>query len=151
MPTPPPKAPSLVRRLSLAGSNIGLSVLGAGLLALAAVEAGLLVNPESRAEAAPPAPPLGMHAALAGLAVPDARAALEASSASAQDAVPERRGNIVSITANSHPQGVALYRAWGSGRIEVSMLGQNNVWSEWAPVAPGLKGTAPNAGSGNGN
>ncbi|MBL9140851.1 MAG: hypothetical protein JNK53_03195 [Phycisphaerae bacterium] len=126
-PTSPPTGRSVVRRMKHAGSSIGLSVFGAGLLALAAVEAGMLVQhdaPGARMEETPAATPLASHSPV-------------------QDAAPERRGNILSISATSGATGTSLFRLWGSGRIEVSVLGNDNKWTEWGAVAPGMSGTAP--------
>lgn len=110
---------------------MGFSLLGAGLLALAAVEAGLLVRPAPR--------------------VTDARVTEQTLPAGALGskyeqepaAPPERGGSIVCITADTTTLGTALYRLWGSGRVEVSVLGESNTWTEWTVVAPGLSGKAP--------
>jgi hypothetical protein len=120
MPTQP-----ALSRVSTACSRVGLSLLGAGLLALAAVEASLLVRHEpTSVESTAPALPLGAKQ-------------------SPTAAPPERAGNVISITADTTTLGTTLYRLWGSGRIEASVLGEQNVWTEWVPVAPGLKGSAP--------
>ncbi len=120
MPTQP-----ALGRVSTACSRMGLSLLGAGLLALAAVEASLLVRHEPvLVESTASVAPLG-------------------SRQSPAVAPPERSGNVISIAADTTTLGTTLYRLWGSGRVEASVLGEQNVWTEWVPVAPGLKGSAP--------
>ena len=59
--------------------------------------------------------------------------------AASQDA----RGKVVSITSESTPYGMSLFRLWSNGDMEVMVLGQNNVWSDWSAVAPGKSGFAP--------
>lgn len=61
-------------------------------------------------------------------------------SASVQDGVPERKGNVVGIACDGTTTGVTVFRLWSTGRIEAMHLGQSNVWGEWTPVAPGLTG-----------
>ena len=55
----------------------------------------------------------------------------------------ESRGKPVSITSESTPYGMSLFRLWSNGDIEVMVLGQNNVWSDWKSVATGQSGYAP--------
>ena len=55
----------------------------------------------------------------------------------------ESRGKPVSITSESTPFGMSLFRLWSNGDIEVMVLGQNNVWSDWKSVATGQAGYAP--------
>ena len=55
----------------------------------------------------------------------------------------ESRGKPVSITSESTPFGMSLFRLWSNGDIEVMVLGQNNVWSDWKSVATGQSGYAP--------
>ncbi len=55
----------------------------------------------------------------------------------------ESRGKPVSITSESTPFGMSLFRLWSNGDIEVMVLGQNNVWSDWKSVATGQGGYAP--------
>ena len=55
----------------------------------------------------------------------------------------ESRGKPVSITSESTPYGMSLFRLWSNGDIEVMVLGQNNVWSDWKSVATGQSGCAP--------
>ena len=78
----------------------------------------------------------------AGAAPPLLLAAKPASSAS-QDA----RGKVLSITSESTPYGMSLFRLWSNGDLEVMVLGQNNVWSDWSAVAPGKSGFAPTSKS----
>jgi len=65
--------------------------------------------------------------------------------AAAQDS----RGKVVSITSESTPYGMSLFRLWSNGEMEVMVLGQNNVWSDWSAVAPGKSGFAPGSKSGD--
>ena len=74
----------------------------------------------------------------AGAALPLMLGARPATAA-AQDA----RGKVVSITSESTPYGMSLFRLWSNGDLEVMVLGQNNVWSDWSAVAPGKSGFAP--------
>lgn len=55
----------------------------------------------------------------------------------------ESRGKPVSITSESTPFGMSLFRLWSNGDIEVMVLGQNNVWSDWKSVATSQSGYAP--------
>ncbi len=55
----------------------------------------------------------------------------------------ESRGKPVSITSESTPFGMSLFRLWSNGDIEVMVLGQNNVWSDWKSVATGQSVYAP--------
>ena len=55
----------------------------------------------------------------------------------------ESRGKPVSITSESTPYGMSLFRLWSNGDIEVMVLGQNNVWSDWKSVATGQSGYTP--------
>ena len=55
----------------------------------------------------------------------------------------ESRGKPVSITSESTPYGMSLFRLWSNGDIEVMVLGQNNVWSDWKSGATGQSGYAP--------
>ena len=55
----------------------------------------------------------------------------------------DARGKVVSITSESTPFGMSLFRLWSNGDIEVMVLGQDNVWTEWKGVAPGKSGMAP--------
>ena len=59
--------------------------------------------------------------------------------AAAQDA----RGKVISITSESTPFGMSLFRLWSNGDIEVMVLGQDNTWTDWKGVAPGKSGMAP--------
>ena len=38
---------------------------------------------------------------------------------------------------------MSLFRLWSNGDMEVMVLGQDNVWSDWKGVAPGKSGFAP--------
>jgi hypothetical protein len=61
----------------------------------------------------------------------------------------DTRGKVVSITSESTPYGMSLFRLWSNGDMEVMVLGQNNVWSDWSAVAPGRSGFAPGAKPGD--
>ena len=58
-------------------------------------------------------------------------------------AIQDSRGKVISITSESTPFGMSLFRLWSNGDIEVMVLGQDNVWTEWKGVAPGKSGMAP--------
>lgn len=139
---------SVARAAARAGSNIGLSLLGAGLLALAAVEAGLLVQreshlPPSRLESAPAAASLHsrMGASSATLDAPlDPSAAPLLATHPSALATQESSVRVIGITAAVQNTGTSLYRLLSNGRIEVSVLHQGAPWSEWTHVAPGLSG-----------
>ena len=59
------------------------------------------------------------------------------------------RGKVVSITSESTPYGMSLFRLWSNGDMEVMVLGQNNTWSDWSAVAPGKSGFAPGTKTGD--
>jgi len=59
------------------------------------------------------------------------------------------RGKVMSITSESTPYGMSLFRLWSNGDMEVMVLGQNNVWSDWNAVAPGKTGFAPGTKTGD--
>ncbi|MFO0784045.1 MAG: hypothetical protein U0636_10225 [Phycisphaerales bacterium] len=125
-----------MRRMVSRAPSVGMTLLGAGLLSLAAVEAGLLVKQEVSPATLPteitqPTVAMGAHAPAALAAMP-----------AAQDtpAVPGRGAAIVSIAADTTTTGVTVYRLWDTGRIEATVLGDANTWSDWTPVAPGLSG-----------
>lgn len=140
---------SVARAAARAGSNIGLSLLGAGLLALAAVEAGLLVQreshlpPPSRMESAPAAASLhsrvGASSASLEASLDPSAAPLLATHPSAM-ATQESSVRVIGITATVQNTGTSLYRLLSNGRIEVSVLHQGAPWSEWTHVAPGMSG-----------
>ncbi len=55
----------------------------------------------------------------------------------------DSRGKPVSIASESTPFGMSMFRLWSNGDIEVMVLGQNNIWSDWQSVAPNKSGYAP--------
>ena len=59
------------------------------------------------------------------------------------------RGKVVSIASESTPYGMSLFRLWSNGDMEVMVLGQSNVWSDWTAVAPGKSGFAPGTKTGD--
>jgi hypothetical protein len=67
----------------------------------------------------------------------------------APTAMQDPRGKVMSITSESTPYGMSLFRLWSNGDMEVMVLGQNNVWSDWSAVAPGKSGYAPSTKTGD--
>ena len=63
--------------------------------------------------------------------------------AASSPAMQDPRGKVVSLASESTPYGMSLFRLWSNGDIEVMVLGQSNVWSDWSAVAPGKSGWAP--------
>jgi hypothetical protein len=63
--------------------------------------------------------------------------------AASSPAMQDPRGKVVSLASESTPYGMSLFRLWSNGDIEVMVLGQSNVWSDWIAVAPGKSGWAP--------
>lgn len=61
----------------------------------------------------------------------------------------DARGKVVSITSESTPFGMSLFRLWSNGDMEVMVLGPNNVWSDWSAVGPGKSGFAPSTKTGD--
>ena len=72
-------------------------------------------------------------------------AALLLAARPAANSLQDSRGKVVSITSESTPFGMSLFRLWSNGDIEVMVLGQNNTWTDWKGVAPGKSGYAPNS------
>ncbi|MEY4769799.1 MAG: hypothetical protein RIQ40_539 [Planctomycetota bacterium] len=70
-------------------------------------------------------------------------AALLLAARPAANSLQDSRGKVVSITSESTPFGMSLFRLWSNGDIEVMVLGQNNTWTDWKGVAPGKSGYAP--------
>ena len=70
-------------------------------------------------------------------------AALLLAARPASNAMQDARGKVISITSESTPYGMSLFRLWSNGDIEVMVLGQDNTWTDWKGVAPGKSGMAP--------
>ena len=70
-------------------------------------------------------------------------AALLLAARPASNAMQDARGKVISITSESTPYGMSLFRLWSNGDIEVMVLGQDNTWTDWKGVAPGRSGMAP--------
>lgn len=138
-----------VRRLASASANIGLSLFGAGLLALAAVEAGLLVQGEAHVSAALDAadhsgPPPGSTGDLHGLAPSESAPFFSETTPAlpglgAQEST-QRPPTVVGIAAVPTNNGTILYRLLSTGRIESSSIGSEGTWGQWVHVAPGERG-----------
>jgi|GEM_PF-2651852 len=77
--------------------------------------------------------------ALAGCAAFLLAARPAAAPLNSQDA----RGKPLSISCDSTPLGMSLFRLWSNGDIEVMQLGMDNIWTEWKGVAPGKNGSSP--------
>jgi hypothetical protein len=146
-----------VRRLASASANVGLSLFGAGLLALAAVEAGLLVQGEARAHAAPEtarladASQVGRASALPAPCDEFAESSWTehtpaAGALGTQEGAP-RPPTVIGIAAVPTNNGTILYRLLSTGRIESSAIGSEGTWGAWVNVAPGERGgRAPRSG-----
>ena len=146
------------RRLDIFSPGFGLAMIGAGLMALAAVEGtGMLVGRATDATTAHAGPgewissdaPLeafGAHQPARRNVEPDAM--LDPQSAvgtgpgaprsTARNSAPPASGVLVGMAANPIPNGTAVYRLWSSGRVEAMITTEENVWSQWVPAAPGL-------------
>ncbi|MFM8731852.1 MAG: hypothetical protein ACKOJI_12405 [Phycisphaerales bacterium] len=128
----------------------GMSLVGLGLLALAAVEAAALLVPSSTPSSTSTVRPVPFEAL--GLLSPMATAESDAA-ADPQNAVgtgpaapkvrdkgtaPTPSGSVIGIAATPIPNGTALYRLWSSGAIEAMITTEANIWSDWSSAAPGL-------------
>lgn len=134
----PPDAPRPTSpRPDLFGPGPGFAIAGAGLLALAAVEAAKLTAPSEpgadRTVIAAPAPDLGSLQRLAQSAVGTG----PGSPRPRGDGAPPASGQLVGLASNPIPNGTALYRLWSSGRVEAMITTEDGVWGEWVVVAPG--------------
>ena len=132
-------------------TGVGVSLIGLGLCALAAVEAASLLlardtaaprresmtgcEPELGAWTAAPmevagwdAPADPQNAIGTGPAAPRTRDRVTA---------PAPSGSVIGIAATPIPNGSALYRLWSSGAIEAMITTEANIWSEWTSVVPG--------------
>jgi hypothetical protein len=133
-------------------------MIGAGLLALAAVEGtGMLLgraNLPTTAQAGPgewissdaPMEALGAHQPAhenlepAAMLTPQSAVGTGpgAPRSTSRTSTPPASGVLVGIAANPIPNGTAVYRLWSSGRVEAMITTEENVWSQWVPAAPGL-------------
>lgn len=126
-----------------------MSLLGIGLLALAAVEAAALLLPAVMPASSSTLRPIPIEAL--GLLTPMSTAEVDAA-AEPQNAVgtgpaapkprdkgtaPAPAGSVIAIAATPIPNGTALYRLWSSGAIEAMITTEANVWSDWSSAAPG--------------
>ena len=146
------------RRLDIFSPGFGLAMIGAGLMALAAVEGtGMLLGRAADTTAAQAGPgewissdaPLeafGTHQParqnLEPTAMLDPQSAVGtgpgAPRSTSRTSTPPASGVLVGIAANPIPNGTAVYRLWSSGRVEAMITTEENVWSQWVPAAPGL-------------
>lgn len=132
--------------------GVGMSLVGLGLCALAAVEAAsLLMVPRSGGvpHASVTAPidrlaswtPTPVEVA-GGDAWADPQNAVgtgpAAPKARDKGTAPAPSGSVIGIAATPIPNGTALYRLWSSGAIEAMITTEANVWSDWSSAAPGL-------------
>lgn len=145
------------RPLDIFSPGFGLAMVGVGLLALAAVEGtGIFLSSGVNASTATAASDgwIRSDAAMESLGSYTASNAtfeptllLEPQSAvgtgpgaprsTPRNAAPPASGSLVGIAANPIPNGTAVYRLWSSGRVEAMITTEENVWSQWVPVAPG--------------
>lgn len=137
------------RGFDLFSPGTGMSLVGLGLLALAAVEAAALLRPSLAPSPTSSVRPVPIEAL--GLLSPMTTADADAS-ADPQNAVgtgpaapkvrdkgtaPAPSGSVIGIAATPIPNGTALYRLWSSGAIEAMITTEANVWSDWSSAAPG--------------
>jgi len=128
-------------RLDPFSTGTGLSLVGVGLVALAAVEAvNLIVRQPAPRDAviAPEQDLASWMPATIGVAPQSAVGTGPGAPSRQQSSVPPASGQLVGIAANPIPNGTAIYRMWSSGRVEAMIATEESVWSEWVVVAPGL-------------
>ncbi|MFM1936706.1 MAG: hypothetical protein RI990_1665 [Planctomycetota bacterium] len=128
-------------RLDPFSTGTGLSLVGAGLVALAVVEAVNLIvrQPAARESMVAPEPTLASWApATLAIAPQSAVGTGPGAPSRQQSSVPPASGQLVGIAANPIPNGTAIYRMWSSGRVEAMIATEESVWSEWVVAAPGL-------------
>jgi hypothetical protein len=123
----------------------GLTLMGVGLLCLAAVEAvGLFVRATPLTSAPGPEAPLGVPSpAMVAFEPLDPQNAVGTGpgaprQGSDRSRAPAPGGSLVGIAATPIPNGTAVYRLWSSGAVEAMITTEENTWSDWAPAAPGL-------------
>jgi hypothetical protein len=146
------------RRLDIFSPGFGLAMVGAGLMALAAVEGTSMLlgraTDTTTAQAGvgewivsdAPMPAFGAHQPapehFEAAAMLDPQSAVGtgpgAPRSTSRNAAPPASGVLVGIAANPIPNGTAVYRLWSSGRVEAMITTEENVWSQWVPAAPGL-------------
>lgn len=146
------------RRLDIFSPGFGLAMIGAGLMALAAVEGiGMLLGRAADATAAQAGPgewissdapmqafgahqPAGENREPAAMLDPQSAVGTGpgAPRSTSRTSTPPASGVLVGIAANPIPNGTAVYRLWSSGRVEAMITTEENVWSQWVPAAPGL-------------
>ena len=157
------------QRFDIFSPGVGLVAIGAGLLSLAAVEGARLVlgvasdrhasaPSESRTATAPPIPSLGAFVPASPLVEqPDSLAPVAAT----QDAVGVGRGaprpagaptgQLIGVAAAPMPNGLAIFRLYASGAVEAMITTEDNRWSAWVPVGPGLSTDMKRPPSSDGN
>jgi hypothetical protein len=126
-------------------TGTGLTVMGAGLLSLAVIEAvGLFVRPGASTLASTPEAAFGRPSpAFVALEPLDPQNAVGTGPGAPRQGTDRSRapapgGSLVGIAATPIPNGTAVYRLWSSGAVEAMITTEENTWSDWAPAAPGL-------------
>lgn len=128
-----------------------MSLIGLGLLALAAVEAASLLLPTGIAAPMPASTvrelPLEAFGTLSPMATADANAFADPQNAVGtgpaaprprdKGSAPPPSGSVIGIAATPIPNGTALFRLWSSGAVEAMISTEADVWSDWTSVAPG--------------
>ncbi|MBU3683529.1 MAG: hypothetical protein FGM39_05900 [Phycisphaerales bacterium] len=126
-----------------------MSLVGLGLLAVAAVEAAALVFPSVTPAPASTLRPIPLEALglLSPMSIAESDAAADPQSAvgtgpaapKARDkgTAPAPSGSVIGIAATPIPNGTALFRLWSSGAVEAMISTEADVWSDWTSVAPG--------------
>ena len=132
---------SNVSRVDIFSPSFGMVTIGAGLLALAAVEGARLAvapapaAPERVATSAPEAP-------LATFEPAASRNAFQDAVGTGPGAPPSRggraTGTFIGMAASPMPNGLAIFRLYANGAVEAMITTEDNRWGAWVPVAPGL-------------
>ncbi len=128
-------------RVDIFSPSFGMVTIGAGLLALAGVEAARIAI----APASEPRDRIAVTAPETPVFLPSPAATLE----EPQDAVgtgpgaPAARGSrgmgaLIGMAASPMPNGLAIFRLYANGAVEAMIATEDNRWGAWVPVAPGL-------------
>jgi hypothetical protein len=126
----------------------GMTMIGAGLVALAAVEGARLMADTARRSA-----DVAMHESVA-TPEPEASSPVPETETWSECAVLPQdsiavgggqatsprgpRSALLGITAAPMPNGLAIFRMYANGAVEAMITTEDNRWGAWVPVAPGL-------------
>ena len=128
--------------------SFGMTMIGAGLVALAAVEGARLMADNARRSADVPtresvaAPEPEASSAVLATETWSECAVLPQDSivvGGGQATSPRSpRSALLGITAAPMPNGLAIFRMYANGAVEAMITTEDNRWGAWVPVAPGL-------------